>query len=149
MVNCQWDNSPPETMTQIFFGYYQWFFALNSLEADCVMIVILVLDTWFVLIVIGFELASSNWQYSKIFVSYFILCVVSIWWVIPFRLSFIVCSYAVLLHHCPKLIWGLPSNRHLYVPVPSQEPAFQWFSFVAVYHYCLVIAYFFLHKSGC
>ena len=58
------------------------------------------------------------------------------------QLIFIVRSYVVLLHHCPRLGEGDPANMIkpaafcMYVPVPSQEPVFQWLSFVYVLYIC-------------
>ena len=68
-----------------------------------------------------------------------------------FQLIFIVRSYAVLLYHCPRLGEGWdpaimfnPTTLFMYVPVPSQKPVNQWFSFVYVLHICF--SFIFLHK---
>ena len=60
----------------------------------------------------------------------------------PFELIFIVCSYVVLLHNCPRLVegWGPaymfnPATFCMFVSVPSQEAVL-----------CLCITYlFFVH----
>ena len=60
----------------------------------------------------------------------------------PFELIFIVCSYVVLLHNCPRLCCGFGATKldqtcHiLHVPVLSQKPVIQWLSFVYVLHIC-------------
>ena len=60
-----------------------------------------------------------------------------------FQIIFIVRSCVVLLYRCPRLGKGWdqsyifnPATLCIYMPVPSQEPLFQWLSFVDVIHIC-------------
>ena len=67
-----------------------------------------------------------------------------------------VCSYVVLLHHCPSLARGLIAHKHvkprltLSVSVPSHEPVFHWLTLVAVCYicFCFFFCYVFNQAVG-
>lgn len=68
-------------------------------------------------------------------------------------MNFIVCSYVVLVHHCPRLGAGVGAGKHveprhiLNVPVQSLEPLIQWLSFVTVYHICLLFVVLYINQA--